>query len=110
MYAVIFEVKVREEGREAYLAIAAELRQQLSSMEGFLSIERFQSLVEEQKLLSLSYWESEAAILNWKNRADHKQAQAKGRAALFEDYHITIARVERAYSMATSEFDQKQAS
>lgn len=109
MYAVIFEVKVNDTGKDAYLAIAGELRALLDDMPGFISIERFQSLVDEKKLLSLSYWESEAAILNWKNQQDHKVAQRKGRQSLFDDYRITIARVERDYTLASSSFDDKDA-
>ncbi len=106
MYAVLFEVKVLEAKKEAYLAIAAQLREELTEMEGFISIERFQSLVDEGKLLSLSFWESEEAILKWKQRPNHRTAQIKGRHSLFEDYKISVARVERHYTAASSDFDE----
>jgi len=102
MYAVIFEVEVHEEGKEAYLAIAARLKAQLTDAEGFISIERFSSLVHENKLLSLSFWESEAAISAWKANLDHLAAQTEGRARLFKDYRIRVAKVERDYGMQTS--------
>ncbi|GJM02755.1 MAG: antibiotic biosynthesis monooxygenase [Rhodomicrobium sp.] len=105
MYAVIFEVKLKEANKAAYLAIAGALREELVTMEGFISIERFQSLVEESKLLSLSFWESEEAILKWKARPNHMAAQLKGRDSLFEDYRIRIARVERDYTLASSDFE-----
>ncbi|WP_373034015.1 antibiotic biosynthesis monooxygenase [Sulfurovum sp.] len=104
MYAVIFEVKIKEEGKDQYLAIAAKLKEQLIQMDGFISIERFQSLVEEGKLLSLSYWESIESIEIWKQNLDHLQAQSEGRAKLFEDYRIRIADVVKDYTMETSDF------
>ncbi len=104
MYAVIFEVKIKEEGKDQYLAIAAKLKEQLIQMDGFISIERFQSLVEEGKLLSLSYWESMESIEIWKQNLDHLQAQSEGRAKLFEDYRIRIAEVVKDYTMETSDF------
>jgi heme-degrading monooxygenase HmoA len=104
MYAVIFEVQINTENKQEYLDIAAELKKELSSFEGFISVERFQSLVTENKLLSLSFWESEQAILNWKNSVLHKEAQAKGRKNIFADYQISIAKIERSYTLATSSF------
>lgn len=103
MYAVIFEVFVKEEGKNEYLAIAAELKEQLVKIDGFISIERFQSLVDEGKLLSLSFWESKEAIHTWKSNLDHMQAQAKGREAIFNDYRIRIAEVVKDYTMESSE-------
>lgn len=104
MYAVIFEVEVKEEGKEQYLKIAAKLKEQLVKMEGFLSIERFQSLVDEGKILSLSFWESKEAIALWKSNMDHMNAQAKGRSSLFKDYRIRIAEVQKDYTMESSTF------
>lgn len=104
MYAVIFEVEIKAEGKEAYLAIAAKLKEQLVNMDGFISIERFQSLVDEGKLLSLSFWESKEAIDIWKQNLDHLQAQSEGRVKLFEDYRIRIAEVMKDYTMETSTF------
>lgn len=105
MYAVIFEVKVKEEGKDQYLAIAAKLKEQLVKMDGFISIERFESLVNEGKLLSLSFWESMDSIDKWKQNIDHMSAQQKGRSSLFEDYRIRVAKVEKDYNMGSSSLD-----
>lgn len=102
MHAVIFEVELKDGKKEDYLAIATSLREQLVTSKGFISIERFQSLVNEGKLLSLSYWEDEEAILNWKANFDHKAAQLQGRSSIFKDYRICVVKVERDYTMATS--------
>jgi len=89
MYAVIFEVEIKLEGKEEYLQLAADLRNELDHMDGFISVERFQSLVNEGKLVSLSFWESEKAISNWRNNINHKIAQKKyeklGRPEDFEE-------------------------
>ena len=106
MYAVIFEVEISDGKKDDYLNIAAHLKEQLVNMPGFLSIERFQSLVNEGKLLSLSFWEDESSILNWKKNIDHMAAQKKGRESIFKDYRIRIAKVERDYTMATSSFEE----
>lgn len=102
MYAVIFEVDVKPENKNEYLAIAAELRKELVHIEGFISIERFESLAIPGKLLSLSFWESEAAIKSWKQNTLHIEAQTKGRASIFKDYRIRVAQVERDYTLETS--------
>jgi len=102
MYAVIFEVEINENKQNEYLAIAAKLKEQLVTMDGFISIERFTSLVNEGKLLSLSFWETQKAILQWKKNIDHMSAQSKGRESIFKDYRIRIANVERDYTMETS--------
>ncbi|MFA9373252.1 MAG: antibiotic biosynthesis monooxygenase [Poseidonibacter sp.] len=104
MYAVIFEVEIADGKKEQYLSIAAMLKEQLIKMPGFLSIERFQSLVNEGKLLSLSFWENEESLINWKNNIDHMAAQKNGRESIFKDYRITIANVERDYTMQSSSF------
>ena len=102
MYAVIFEVEINENRKDEYLSIAAKLKEQLVTMEGFISIERFTSLVNEGKLLSLSFWETEKALIQWKKNIDHMSAQEKGRESIFKDYRIRIANVERDYTMETS--------
>lgn len=102
MYAVIFEVEIAEGKQNQYLEIAAMLKEQLVKMPGFISIERFESLVNEGKLLSLSFWEEQKHLLAWKKNIDHMAAQEKGRASIFKDYRIRIAKVERDYTMATS--------
>lgn len=99
MYAVIFEVWPNKNGKNEYLSIAANLKQFLEKQKGFISIERFQSLVDENKLLSLSFWEDEEAITLWRNLFEHKLAQQKGRNELFDDYRIRVSKVVRDYSM-----------
>lgn len=103
MLAVIFEVLPTEEGKADYLEIAGELKQYLAGIPGFISIERFQSLVEPGKILSLSFWEDEAAIRQWRNLEVHRAAQSRGRKQLFRDYRIRVASVLRDYSL-----DQRQ--
>jgi heme-degrading monooxygenase HmoA len=112
MIAVIFEVWPSEKGRDAYLDIAAALRPLLDSIDGFVSIERFQSLTEEGKLLSLSFWRDEGAITEWRKLEAHRAAQAKGRAGVFRDYRLRIAGVVRDYGMserAEAPSDSRQA-
>ncbi|WP_417348977.1 antibiotic biosynthesis monooxygenase family protein [Ferrimonas sp.] len=100
MYAVIFEVTPRAAGQHQYLDLAAGLKEKLGGLEGFISIERFQSLTQDNKLLSLSFWESEEAITRWRNQMDHMLAQQLGRNELFDSYHIRVANVVRDYSQA----------
>jgi heme-degrading monooxygenase HmoA len=95
MIAVIFEVWPAERG--AYLGIAADLRPLLDGIDGFLSIERFESLSESGKLLSLSFWRDEDAVAQWRGAAEHRQAQAKGRAGILKDYRLRVAAVLRDY-------------
>jgi len=99
MHAVIFEVWPKAEGRQEYLDIAAALRPTLEQMEGFISIERFESLSEKGKLLSLSFWRDDAAIAAWRQMEAHRTAQSKGRGELFRDYRLRIAAVVRDYGM-----------
>ena len=99
MIAVIFEVEPREGQRDAYLGIAAGLRPLLDGIDGFISIERFQSLAAPGKLLSLSFWRDEDAIATWRNLCPHRKAQATGRAHVFDDYRLRIAGVVRDYGM-----------
>ncbi len=100
MIAVIFEVCLHPQHRQEYLDIAAELRPLLLEIDGFISIERFESLSENGKLLSLSFWRDEAAIAQWRNLEKHRHAQAKGRNIIFSDYHLRIATVDRDYGMS----------
>ena len=99
MYAVIFEVWPNINGKEEYLNIASQLKLFLEKQKGFISIERFQSLTNENKLLSLSFWEDEEAIKGWRNLFEHRMAQQKGRKELFDDYRIRVSKVVRDYSM-----------
>ncbi len=98
MLAVIFEVCPTAEGKEEYLQIAAQLRLFLEDSEGFISIERFQSLTDEGKILSLSFWRDEQAIADWRNLFEHRTAQRKGKESLFRSYRIRVAEVTRDYS------------
>ena len=98
MYAVIFEVFPKESGKAEYLDIASSLRQFLENRPGFISIERFQSLSDEHKILSLSFWKDEASISAWRNLMEHRQAQQKGRNSLFSSYRIRVAEICRDYS------------
>jgi heme-degrading monooxygenase HmoA len=100
MHAVIFEVWPKEEGRQEYLDIAAALRPRLEAIDGFISIERFESLSEKGKILSLSFWRDDAAIAAWRRVEAHRTAQAKGRGELFRDYRLRITSVIRDYGMA----------
>ena len=95
---VIFEVKPKKEGMDDYLKYAANLKSELSKMEGFISAERFSSLNEDGKLLSLSVWENEEAAAKWRNQIVHRESQKAGHNSLFEEYHITVASVVREYS------------
>jgi heme-degrading monooxygenase HmoA len=99
MIAVIFEVWPKPERRQEYLDIAATLRPQLEQVDGFISIERFESLSEPGKLLSLSFFRDEASVLAWRNLDAHRQAQAKGRTQVFADYRLRIAGVIRDYGL-----------
>ena len=99
MIAVIFEVKIREGRQAEYLQIAAELREHLEQVDGFISIERFSSLAEEGKLCSLSFWKDEASIRAWREFKLHRLAQDKGKAGIFADFRIRVAQVVRDYGM-----------
>ena len=99
MIAVIFEVIPREGRRQDYLGMAADLRPLLDGIDGFLSIERFESLAEPGKILSLSFWRDEAAVAAWRNLEPHRGAQAAGRHEIFRDYRLRIAQVVRDYGM-----------
>jgi heme-degrading monooxygenase HmoA len=99
MIAVIFEVLPREGRREAYLDLAARLRPRLEEIDGFLSIERFESLTEPGKILSLSFWRDEGAVAAWRALPEHRAAQAAGRAQIFADYRLRVAAVLRDYGM-----------
>jgi heme-degrading monooxygenase HmoA len=103
MIAVIFEVFPAKGKVEEYLDIAASLKPQLENIDGFISIERFSSLVEEGKVLSLSFWRDEQAIEEWRNIESHRLAQEKGRKGVFADYRLRVADVRRDYGMSSRE-------
>jgi len=99
MIAVIFEVWPKPERRQEYLDLAAALRSELEQIDGFISIERFESLTEPGKILSLSFFRDETAVAAWRNTQAHRRAQAKGRDGVFADYRLRIAGVIRDYGM-----------
>jgi heme-degrading monooxygenase HmoA len=97
MIAVIFEVWPKPELRQDYLDLVAALRR--GAIDGFISVERFESLSEPGKLLSLSFWRDDAAVTAWRNLGTHRAAQTKGRAGIFADYRLRVAGVIRDYGM-----------
>jgi heme-degrading monooxygenase HmoA len=99
MIAVIFEVWPDPDHRSDYFDLAAALRPELEKIDGFISVERFESLTDKGKVLSLSFWRDEDAVARWRNLAEHRAAQAKGRAGVFRDYRLRIASVMRDYGM-----------
>ena len=103
MIAVIFEVSPADGKMQEYLDIAAELKPLLQNIDGFISIERFSSLVEEGKILSLSFWRDEKSIEVWRNLETHRLAQIKGREEVFIGYRLRVANVIRDYGMNTRE-------
>jgi len=103
MVVVIFEVSPAPGRRQDYLDLAAKLRPELERVDGFISVERFASLTDDNKILSLSCWRDEEAVRRWRTQADHRQAQAKGRAGVFAGYRLRVASVVRDYGMADRE-------
>jgi heme-degrading monooxygenase HmoA len=99
MIAVIFEVQPKEDKRQAYLDVAASLRPLLERIDGFISIERFESLTTPGKILSLSIFRDEAAVKAWRSLEQHRQAQRAGRADFFADYRLRVASIIRDYGM-----------
>ncbi|WP_375056591.1 antibiotic biosynthesis monooxygenase family protein [Zobellella sp. DQSA1] len=99
MIAVIFEVEPADGARERYLSLAAELRPVLEQVDGFISIERFQSLSQPGKLLSLSFWRDEEAVGQWRRLEQHRAAQVEGRRRVFANYRLRVAEVVRDYGM-----------
>lgn len=99
MIAVIFELQPAEGRRADYLDIAARMRPMLEEIEGFISVERFESLSTPGKLLSISFFEDEAAVARWRNLAAHRRAQSEGRAGLFAGYRLRVAHVLRDYGL-----------
>ena len=99
MLAVIFEALPAKGKWEEYLDIASQLKPSLSEIEGFISIERFQSISDPGKVLSLSFWNDEKSISQWRNLELHREAQKKGRESVFENYRLRVASVIRDYGM-----------
>lgn len=112
MITVIFEVEPAPGRRDEYLTLAAALKPELERIDGFISVERFESLATPGKLLSLSFFRDEAAVTAWRNRHGHRVTQAQGRAGVFSDYRLRIAAVIRDYGMtdrAQAPKDSRQA-
>ena len=100
MIAVIFEAIPAPGQAEAYLGAAANLKPLLEGIDGFVSIERFESMSRPGKILSLSFWRDEAAVWQWRNVEQHRKVQAAGRAGIVEDYRLRVAEVLRDYGLA----------
>ena len=103
MIAVIFEVIPAPGRRQEYLELAEKLRPQLEKLDGFISIERFESLTNKGKMLSLSIWRDEEAVRRWRQFEGHRLAQAKGRGGIFADYRLRVASIIRDYGMSERE-------
>ena len=99
MYAVIFEVEPAPGRRQEYLDIAAQLQPELEKIDGFISVERFQSLTQEGKILSLSFWRDEEAVVRWRRHERHRAAQRAGRGGIFRNYRLRVAAVVRDYGL-----------
>lgn len=103
MIAVIFEVELREGKLQPYLDVAAELRPLLEKIDGFISVERFQSLTTPGKYLSVSFWRDEDAVAEWRRVTHHRRAQHLGRSEMFAGYRLRVAHVLRDYGMEERE-------
>lgn len=99
MHVVIFEVKPLPGRAERYFELAAALREELERIDGFVSVERFRSLADADKYLSISFWRDEDAIRRWHEHAEHRAAQAAGKEEIFEDFRIRVAEIVRDYGM-----------
>lgn len=100
MYAVIFEVEPKDGRADRYFELAAKLRPELEKIDGFISVERFESLTNKGKYVSLSFWRDEAAIKAWHAHVGHQLAQHEGKDSVFKDFRIRVAQVGRDYTMA----------
>ena len=105
MFVVVFEVQPKPGREQDYLDIAASLKPDVETIEGFISVERFRSVATPGKLVSISYWRDEEAVKRWREHNRHHLAQLSGRGQIFADYRITVAEIERQYGM----FERAQA-
>jgi heme-degrading monooxygenase HmoA len=105
MFAVIFEVQPKPGREQDYIDLATALRPEVEKIQGFISVERFQSLAAPGKLVSISFWQDEEAVKRWREHTRHYLAQMSGRQQIFADYRITVTEVERQYGM----FERAQA-
>ena len=99
MIAVIFEFTAAEGRFADYKALAEGLGAEVRKVDGFLSIERFQSISDPKRFVSLSFWRDEEAVRNWRNLQKHREAQAKGRGGIFSEYRLRVCTVLRDYTM-----------
>ena len=102
MYLVLFEVFPHNDQKDRYFELAAQLRETLHQQPGFVHVERFQSLVDEGKILSISCWETQDAILNWRQHAKHMVVQAEGKERVFASYRLRVAEVTRDYNFSST--------
>ena len=100
MIVVVFEVTLKPEVGQRYFDLAAELRPELEGIEGFISVERFQSLATENKYVSLSFWRDEDAVRRWREHDRHLLTQALGKSEIFADFRISVGEIDRQYSLA----------
>jgi heme-degrading monooxygenase HmoA len=100
MIAVLFEVVPKEGKADRYFEIAAQLKAEVEAIDGFISVERFESLSQKGKFLSLSLWRDESAVRAWRRHALHREGQREGRHEVFEDYRLRVATIVRDYGLA----------
>jgi heme-degrading monooxygenase HmoA len=100
MIVVVFEVTLREGVGPRYFDLAAELRPELLKIDGFISVERFESLINERKYVSLSFWRDAESVERWRAHEGHQLAQTLGKTEVFDDFRISVAEVQRQYTLA----------
>ena len=100
MFVVIFEVTAKPDRQKTYFDLAAELRPELERVDGFLSVERFESVAAPGKFVSLSFWRDAASIDRWRAHDGHRLAQGRGKAEIFADYKISVAEITRQYTLS----------
>ena len=103
MYLIIFEVYPHNDQKDRYFELAEQLRETLYRQPGFVYVERFQSFMDQGKILSISCWESEEAVKNWRRNADHMIVQEEGKKNIFASYRLRVAEVKRDYSFSSTE-------
>lgn len=100
MVVVVFEVMMKEGREQEYFDIAARLKAELEQIDGFVSVERFESLVTPGKYVSISFWRDESAVRAWREHAEHRNAQEHGKEEIFADFRISVAGISRQYTLA----------